>query len=413
MSAPPVISAPVGRVASIDLLRGADVLLMLFVNEVAGVPGAPSWLLHVAAETDGMTITDVVFPAFLFIVGIAVPFALGGRLRRGVSKGEALRHVLARSAALVVMGVLMVNSEHGVSGPLSAPAWNLLATAGILLAWGVPVAGWEPLRRSWLRAVGFALILAVALAYRSPSPDVTGLVHLRPHWWGILGLIGWAYLAVSVIYLLVGERKAALVGLVALLYCLALADAAGGLGPLAFPPLVGAVLGTHAAIVLAGTLLGVLLREHLRTGGPWRTLVGRALALGTGLAAAGLLLHALAGLHPAFRVSKIHATAPWGLYCSALTLAAWIALFLLADVIGFRRLPRSLAIAGENPLVAYLLAPALLSAFALVAPLLGGTNPYETLASPTALGLARSAVFAWLVVRLTGFLRSRGVRIQL
>ena len=103
----------------------------------------------------------------------------------------------------------------------------------------------------------------------------------------------------------------------------------------------------------------------------------------------------------------------WIPLITALTLAAWIAFFLLADVVGFRRFPRSLGIAGENPLVAYLLAPALLSVFALAAPLVGGgTNPYEALASPTALGLARSAVFAWLVVRLTGLLRSRGVRVQ-
>ena len=85
--APPVPSAPdaprAPRVQSIDLLRGADVLLMLFVNEVAGVTGAPAFLLHKGADADGMTITDLVFPAFLFIVGIAVPFALGGRRRRG------------------------------------------------------------------------------------------------------------------------------------------------------------------------------------------------------------------------------------------------------------------------------------------------------------------------------------------
>ena len=65
------------RIRSIDLLRGADVLLMLFVNEVAGVPGAPPFLRHKAAADDGMTITDVVFPAFLFIVGLAIPMALG------------------------------------------------------------------------------------------------------------------------------------------------------------------------------------------------------------------------------------------------------------------------------------------------------------------------------------------------
>ena len=63
---------------------------MLFVNEVAGVTGAPAFLLHRPSDFDGMTITDLVFPAFLFIVGIAVPFALGGRLRRGEARGRGV-----------------------------------------------------------------------------------------------------------------------------------------------------------------------------------------------------------------------------------------------------------------------------------------------------------------------------------
>ena len=50
------------RIRSIDLLRGVDVLLMLFVNEVAGVAGAPSFLRHKGPTDDGMTITDLVFP---------------------------------------------------------------------------------------------------------------------------------------------------------------------------------------------------------------------------------------------------------------------------------------------------------------------------------------------------------------
>ena len=70
---------------------------MLFVNEVAGVTGAPAFLRHRPSDFDGMTITDLVFPAFLFIVGIAVPFALGGRLRRGEARGQVWRHVLLRS----------------------------------------------------------------------------------------------------------------------------------------------------------------------------------------------------------------------------------------------------------------------------------------------------------------------------
>lgn len=399
------------RVQSVDLLRGTDVLLMLFVNEVARVAPAPAWLKHVSSETDGMTITDVVFPAFLFIVGIAVPFALGGRLRRGESRAVAFRHVLARTAALVVMGVLMVNAEHGVSGPLSLPVWTLVTTAGVFLLWGGPESGWGPFRRPWLRTLGAALLVFAALAYR--SADATGLVHLRPHWWGILGLIGWAYLAVSALYLLVGERKAALTGLVALLYCVALADAAGGLGARVPRPLLGPLLGTDAAITTAGALLGVLLRSHLQERAPARRLVGHALALAGALAAAGLLLHTLSALHPAFRISKNHATAPWGLLCSAVTTVVWLAIYLLADVLGWRRWPRALRITGENPLIAYLLAPALLALFALATPLFGGTNPYESLGATAGIGLLRSAVFAWAVARLTGILRAGGLRIQL
>jgi predicted acyltransferase len=411
-AAPAASPARPSRVLSIDLLRGADVLLMLFVNEVAGVTNAPAFLMHKKADADGMTITDLVFPAFLFIVGIAIPFALGARRRRGASLPELLQHVVTRALALVVMGVLMVNAEHGVSGILSEPVWNVVMTIGVLLVWGVPDEGWGRLRRPWLRAAGVALLLFVALAYRSGMS--TGLVQLRPYWWGILGLIGWAYLGVAALYLVIGDRPAILTGLLGLYGCVALADAAGGFGwPVIPGPIVGPILGTHGASVLAGALLGVLLKRHQAEGGsPWR-FVGTVLGYAAALAAAGALLHTLHDLHAAFRISKIHATMPWGLFSSALTCAAWALLFVLVDIRGFRRWPRSFTIAGENPLIAYLMAPFLGSLLALTAPLFGGTNFYEALGQTTWVGLVRSAVFAWVVVRLSGWMRSRGVRIQL
>ena len=66
---PAAVDQP-SRVVSVDLVRGWDVWLMLFVNEMAGVTGTPAFLRHMPATADGMTITDVVFPAFLFITGM-------------------------------------------------------------------------------------------------------------------------------------------------------------------------------------------------------------------------------------------------------------------------------------------------------------------------------------------------------
>ena len=400
------------RIRSIDLLRGADVLLMLFVNELAGVAEAPAFLRHKGAADDGMTITDVVFPAFLFVVGMAIPFALGARFARGESRLRVLRHVVARAAALVVIGVLMVNAEHGAAGWLSLPAWNVLMTLAVLLVWGLPRDGWCGRHRLALRALGVLLLLFVVVAYR--GKDVTGWLQLRPYWWGILGLIGWAYLGVASLYLVIPSRPAILTALLGLYGCVALADQAGGFGWPEVPgPLVGGIVGTHGALVLAGCLLGVLVERHLRSSGsPWRFAAG-ALGCAAAFGAAGLLLHTLHGLHVAFTISKIHATLPWGLLSAALTTAAWVAVFVIADVLGRREWPKAVQIAGENPLLAYLLAPLLLSFFELAAPLFGGVNPYEGISQPVPLGLVRSAVFAWVVVRLTGWLRGRGLRFQL
>jgi heparan-alpha-glucosaminide N-acetyltransferase len=400
------------RIRSIDLLRGADVLLMLFVNEVAGVAGAPAFLHHKGAADDGMTITDLVFPAFLFVVGMAIPFALGGRLARGESRLAVLRHVVARAAALVVIGVLMVNAEHGVAGWLSLPAWNVLMTLGVLLVWGLPRDGWCGRHRGALRALGVLLLLFVVVAYR--GKDVSGWLQLRPYWWGILGLIGWAYLGVASFYLVTSARPAILTALLGLYGCVALADKAGGFGWPRIPgPLVGGIVGTHGAVVLAGCLLGVLVERHLRSrGSPWRFAAG-AVGCAAAFGAAGLLLHTLHGLHVAFTISKIHATLPWGLLSAALTTGAWVAVFVIADVMSRREWPKAVQIAGENPLLAYLLAPLLLSLFELAAPVFGGVNPYEAISQPVPLGLVRSAVFAWVVVRLTGWLRGWGLRFQL
>ena len=132
-------SAP-ARVESVDIIRGITILVMIFVNDIAGVTGAPAWMLHVQPpDADGMTFVDVVFPAFLFIVGMAIPLAIGKRLRRGDSVGSVLSHVLIRTGSLLIIGVLMVNSgDMSDDAPLGRHVWTVLMYAGVILVWNRP-----------------------------------------------------------------------------------------------------------------------------------------------------------------------------------------------------------------------------------------------------------------------------------
>jgi heparan-alpha-glucosaminide N-acetyltransferase len=413
-SAAPAARSP--RLLSVDLVRGFDVLLMLFVNEMAGVTGTPAFLRHVPANADGMTITDIVFPAFLFITGMAIPLAIGARLRRGHSRAEVWRHVLTRSLALVVIGVFMVNAEHGAApGLLSPHAWNVLMTLAVLLVWQTPAgrrASVPP--RAVVVAAGIASLVALAFLYR--STEVTGIVQLRPQWWGILGLIGWAYLTASTAYLVAGNRPGVLLAAAALLYGLYFVDALA-----IVPGLVevrpyfsfGSTLGSHGALVLSGTVLSAWLVRHRERGLAMVAFLWRAAAYAAALGAAGVALHQFRDVHQAFWINKPMATPAWCLISSAWTVAAWTLLFLVADVRGWRRWPAVVTIAGENALLTYLLAPLALSLLALSAAITGGVNLYAALGDSLVVGTISSVAFAWLIVRLCGWLRSRGVRIQI
>src|SRR6476660_1734916 len=105
------------RITSIDALRGLVMFTMIFVNDLAGAGKiVPNWMVHFSdrhKHGSGMTFVDVVFPAFLFIVGMSIPFALARRLARGEPLWKIALHVIARTAALLGIGILMVNGESG------------------------------------------------------------------------------------------------------------------------------------------------------------------------------------------------------------------------------------------------------------------------------------------------------------
>src|ERR1043165_3383852 len=197
---PPVSAGE--RISSLDTLRGLDILVMIFVNDLAGVQGAPAWMKHISPhDADGMTFVDVVFPAFLFIVGTAIPFAIGKRLEQGESLWRVWRHILTRTLSLLIIGVFMVNEESiSAEGVLSPPLWSLLMYIGVILVWNTlpRLPGRKRTLMIGLRLAGVALLIPLALLYRGSGEP--GLIEMRPQWWGRLGLIGWAYLVARVVY---------------------------------------------------------------------------------------------------------------------------------------------------------------------------------------------------------------------
>src|SRR5258705_3231812 len=101
------------RILSIDAFRGITILVMIFVNELAGIRDIPTWMKHMPADADAMSFVDVVFPAFLFIVGMSIPFALSYRLSKGDTTFQLQKHIAWRTIGLLVLGVFMVNTEEG------------------------------------------------------------------------------------------------------------------------------------------------------------------------------------------------------------------------------------------------------------------------------------------------------------
>lgn len=412
MAAAPAVTRTT-RILSLDVLRGLDVLLMLFVNEMAGVHGTPAWLLHTPPPNDGMTITDVVFPAFLFITGMSIPLALGARMARGEPRPAIWRHVLVRSISLIVLGVFMVNAEHGaVAGVFSPDLWNVLVTLAVFLVWQTPA----PDQRRWpaTRVAGMAALVALAFLYRSAG--ATGLIQIRPHWWGILGLIGWAYLVAASVYLVVGGDDRRLLPVVFVLYGLYFLDQSGVMPWLvAFRDVIsiGEVLGSHAALVLTGTCVtaAYLRNRELADAHRWWAILA-GLFFGCWLIALGSWAHLYKDVSHVFWISKVMATPAWCLISSGLTVIAWEVL-LAVERLGWHRWPPAVTIAGEQALLIYLIAPLVASLLALSAPLAGGRNLYADLGDNLLWGTVRSIVFAWVVVRLAGWLRLRGLRLRL
>ena len=94
------------RLVSLDIFRGATIGAMIIVNNLESWSDTPCFPQLVHAEWNGCTLADLIFPFFLFIVGVSTVFSLDRRVQTGESSLQLYRHVLIRSTILFLLGLL-------------------------------------------------------------------------------------------------------------------------------------------------------------------------------------------------------------------------------------------------------------------------------------------------------------------
>lgn len=111
-----VSAAPPARVLAVDVLRGLTIAFMILVNDPGDGRHTYGQLLH--AQWNGLTMTDLVFPTFLFLVGVSTIFSLSTRIARGDSRASLARKVLRRAALIFLIDLIIAAIPHFHLGEL-------------------------------------------------------------------------------------------------------------------------------------------------------------------------------------------------------------------------------------------------------------------------------------------------------
>jgi heparan-alpha-glucosaminide N-acetyltransferase len=390
------------RLASIDAFRALTMFFMIFVNDLVLDVKIPDWLEHAREGEDRLGFADTIFPAFLFIVGLSIPLAIRYGKERGFSNGKTVWNILRRSFALLVMGFFLVNYEEfrtPAPGFIGQFGFLLIITVAFFFVWLVYPETW-PVWKTWLfRGIGIAALVWMAAIYKGGSIDHP--MGLRPHWWGILGLIGWAYLSCAILYFLIGDRLW-LLGVFAL-YFLGVSIAAyapWGKG-LKLHDLTLGGSGGLSAFTMAGVMTTVFYRRMTEKGKVQKSLLVLTAWVAV-LIVAGFLLRPFGG------IAKLGDTPSWILICTGISVACVVILAYVVDIKNKQSWYRLLKPAGTVTLTCYLLPDI---HFAILK-LLGESWRVPEFLRTEWIGVGKSLIFAFLIVLLTGLLEKKKIRLS-
>ncbi len=385
------------RLKSIDILRALTMLLMIFVNDLWTLTNIPEWLGHKAASENGMGLADMVFPAFLFIVGLSIPHAIRARFKKGDTKFQVLKHIIERSLALMIMGVFMVNLENIDREQLlfSKYIWQILMTLSFFLIWNIykdKVFGKFP---PWaMKLAGWSILLFLAIIYVGRGD---GEYHwMRLHWWGILGLIGWGYLLSALIYLFLGNRPGWIAVVLVMLFLLNINEFAS---PFSFRIHLVVSASNYSSVLCGVLITSIMIR--VREKDQMKYLIPMILGFSILLLAFGFLSR------PEWGISKIRATPSWTSICASITALSFGLLYLITDKLGVSGWAQIIEPAGSSTLTCYLVPYYVYALGAMSGLSLPGalTNGW--------LGIVKTFLFSILIIQLTGWLGKANIRLKI
>jgi predicted acyltransferase len=329
-AASPATAAP-ARLMSLDVFRGATIAAMMLVNNPGTWDATYAQLDH--AEWSGWTFTDLIFPFFLWIVGVAIPLSTSRRIEQGQSRMQLFRHAFRRALIIFALGFFLNSFLYFVDGAL----------------WKDGFAAWFHNYATSVRIPG--VLQRIAVCYL-----VTVLIFLRT---GVRGqIITTAALLAGYWILMVGGPLL-------------------GFGTAGFEKganfaqyidehlLTGPVIGIHVwkagktwdpeGIVstipaIATCLFGVLTGHWMRTR---RSPENKTVWL---LVAGNLLLLAAALLHIWLPINKSLWTSTYAVLMAGLAANCFGVFYWLVDVQGWRAWAKPLAIYGMNAITVFVLA---------------------------------------------------------
>jgi len=400
------------RNIAIDIFRALTMFVMIFVNDFWKIHDVPHWLEHAKWGEDFMGLSDVVFPCFLFVVGMSVPLAIENRYSKGYSAESTFGHIFSRTFALLVMGAFITNPEAGLHPEVSYRIgiyWILMVVAFILIWNRYPKGtGLQKERRyKLLQFAGVLILLYLAITFRDPDGKV-----FSAGWWGILGAIGWSYLLCATIYVFLRDdlKRLFLAWLIFVAICILgskMRETYGGEALLALPrpnfyhDLLGVLhIGNGAlpAFTMGGMILSLVVMRY-------REVSARKKLLFT-LVVMGLFLLAGAVSRHFWILAKLGATPPWVFYVTAIATGTYMLLEGLVKA-GKTSWFKVIIPAGTATLTTYLV-PYL---FYGLADITGIVLPDWLTYGP--MGLVNCLLFAFMTIGVTQLLVRLGIQLKI